>query len=261
VWFSANDAAIFPQSHPFDKDEPMMKRLLLLIFLVCCSAWASGRSWPLTYTAPKVQKCALGSSSHVDIALQNDSGKPITIKVKRLKAQLSAQQSAYFALGDKTTPARNSESQNTYTLAPHASSAPLTAYFVAGFQEGTATVVYRVFNVYNPNEYSDIEIKYEVHSNVEEEQLLYADHHIHISQIYPNPAHYYGEFSYRIGDTGSKSTLSIHNVLGKSMGKFALDPSDHRLLISLKDWMPGVYFYTLHINDRSIVTKKFIVRH
>jgi hypothetical protein len=39
-----------------------------------------------------------------------------------------------------------------------------------------------------------------------------------------------------------------------------LDPERSSLLINVSDFNPGVYFYTLFVDNKNIVTKKLVVK-
>ncbi len=52
----------------------------------------------------------------------------------------------------------------------------------------------------------------------------------------------------------------IHSVLGSVISEFNLSPYESRLSIPVIEYNPGVYFYTLYIDNEGVATKKMIVR-
>ena len=57
-----------------------------------------------------------------------------------------------------------------------------------------------------------------------------------------------------------KAKIVVHNVLGKAMGDYELAFDDNRVKIQADDLVPGIYFYTVYLNNNGILTRKLIVR-
>jgi hypothetical protein len=89
---------------------------------------------------------------------------------------------------------------------------------------------------------------------------LFVNEQIDISNIYPNPANDLVKFNYHIIDTSAKVKITIRNVLGSIVKEEELSPQAHQLEIAVNEYSAGIYFYTLSINNKSIITKKFLVR-
>lgn len=89
---------------------------------------------------------------------------------------------------------------------------------------------------------------------------LFVNEQIDISNIYPNPANDLVKFNYHIIDTNAKVKITIRNVLGSVVKEEELSPQASQLEISVSEYSAGIYFYTLSINNKSIITKKFLVR-
>jgi len=204
--------------------------------------------------------CPLGSVIETTVFIRNNSDAPITIQVKRTDEKLAKYQDSFFRLDGKTTASRINESQNSVTLQPHETYSGLVLVFSSGFKEGNAEVSYRIFNTHKKTESAAITLRYAVSADAPSDKL-YVNEQISISFMYPNPAVQYGEFEYRMPDTAtSKVKISIHNILGRPLGKFSLDPKETVLRIPFKDWEPGVYFYMLVLDDETVASKKFIVK-
>ncbi|MCU0389818.1 MAG: T9SS type A sorting domain-containing protein [Thermoflexibacter sp.] len=97
-------------------------------------------------------------------------------------------------------------------------------------------------------------------SDVFSEDKLYATDQIEISNIYPNPAHDLVKFNYVINDPNMKVKITIRNVLGSVVQEEELSHQSRQLEISVNEYTAGMYFYTLSINNQSIITKKFLVK-
>jgi hypothetical protein len=93
------------------------------------------------------------------------------------------------------------------------------------------------------------------------EELLVNLPQISISLAYPNPASEYVFFNYQIQDRNHRYFIGISDVLGANSRMYPLDPDSRQLRIHLRDMAPGIYFYSLWMNERVIATRKLIVKH
>jgi hypothetical protein len=84
---------------------------------------------------------------------------------------------------------------------------------------------------------------------------------IEISEAYPNPATHYIQFDYRLTDRTSEGKITVYNLLGSVIGDYRLNNYANRLQIPVDNLKAGIYFYTVSINNKSLITKKFIVKH
>lgn len=92
------------------------------------------------------------------------------------------------------------------------------------------------------------------------DHLLYSDKDLYIEHIHPNPANDIAYLDYHILNKNSGAKIVMHNVLGGLVGEYDLDARQTRLIIPTHDLKPGVYFYTLYVNNENLVTKKVIIK-
>lgn len=233
---------------------------IILLFLFLSSHIAHTQNLEVWIDEKETISCPMGSIVETNVSFRNISDQPVVLQVKKLKEKIQKNQGAFFKLGHKMTGLRNSLSQNTYTLQPGETSSEFVAYFSTGFHEGASEVTYRFFNKERKGDYQDITLKYEVSSTIKTDKL-FVNHQINISFMYPNPATHYGEFAYKMPtEASAKAEISLHNILGSEVGRFGLVNNENILRINFKDLDAGVYFYTLVLDDQTIVTKKFVVR-
>ncbi len=89
---------------------------------------------------------------------------------------------------------------------------------------------------------------------------LYTSTQMEISNIYPNPAHDVVKFSYTLLEPTLKAKITIRNVLGSVIAEEELSHEMRQLDIQVNEYAAGMYFYTLSINSKSVITKKFLVK-
>ena len=65
---------------------------------------------------------------------------------------------------------------------------------------------------------------------------------------------------YELAREEIKAKLVIHNILGSPVGELELPHAESRAKISVEELPPGVYFYTVYLDNEGVITKKLIVR-
>jgi hypothetical protein len=94
-----------------------------------------------------------------------------------------------------------------------------------------------------------------------DDNLMFANEHIAVSNIYPNPANDYAEIAYQYTGSVNEAKLVLINVLGSPVAEYELAKNDRKLRIATSDMMTGYYFYQLSLDGKKVATKKLLVRH
>ncbi|MFT5915717.1 MAG: hypothetical protein ACJAWV_002408 [Flammeovirgaceae bacterium] len=212
------------------------------------------------WTENTKHNCAMGTIVKTVVHVQNISNNPVEFKVKRVKAKLSKNQESFFRLDSKITAARTNESQNTIILQPDDISSGFMAYFSTGFKKGENSLTYQFINTNSKDDFAEIKLNYRVSDKIPANRL-YVNEQISISFMYPNPAVHFGEFEYRMPSlVKSKAKIAIHDVLGKKLGTYDLEPSEASVRIPFKNLNSGIYFYMLILDEETVATKKFVLK-
>jgi len=78
--------------------------------------------------------------------------------------------------------------------------------------------------------------------------------------IFPNPASYTTSVDFAFGSGNVQGAyLKIYDLMGKEIAKYDVEENEGSLKINLRNFNEGVYFCSLIVNDKSLVTKRFIV--
>ncbi len=91
--------------------------------------------------------------------------------------------------------------------------------------------------------------------------VLFSNEKISISNVYPNPASAYASIDYQLARNTDKAKIVLCNVLGNVVGEYTLIRDAKTLHISTLELNSGVYFYTLSVDGKSLVTRKLIIKH
>ncbi len=97
--------------------------------------------------------------------------------------------------------------------------------------------------------------------NGSNDEKLYTSSQLTVSNLYPNPADNYVELDYSLQEQNLDARLTIRNVLGLVVGEYGLVVHGSKLHIDTSHLSAGVYFYTLSLHNKNVVTKKLLIRN
>ncbi len=89
---------------------------------------------------------------------------------------------------------------------------------------------------------------------------LFENEKISISTAYPNPAVENVSFNYKLSSLAGNAKITLSDVFGNKIGAYELSHEQTRLRISVQDLPESIYFYTLHVDGKVVITKKLVVR-
>lgn len=81
-----------------------------------------------------------------------------------------------------------------------------------------------------------------------------------ITAAYPNPASSSTEIDYNI-PAGSNGKILLRNLLGSVVREVILEKQEGKAMISTNELKDGLYFYSVLLDNKIIVTKKLVIRH
>lgn len=97
-------------------------------------------------------------------------------------------------------------------------------------------------------------------SNKIQDEIFFKNDNFTVNNFYPNPAIDQAIMHYSLTNDGSQTKIVLQNVLGSIIKEYKLDPRENELQLDTEQLKPGVYFYTLLINDEGLATRKLIVK-
>ena len=92
-------------------------------------------------------------------------------------------------------------------------------------------------------------------------EKLFENGQITISTAYPNPSTHFIFFDYKLSDGVQEAKITISDIFGTTLSAHRLVPQSTHLKVSVGKIPSGVYFYTLTLEKKAVITKKLIVRH
>lgn len=202
-------------------------------------------------------KGTVGTVIQAPVKITNTFDKPVTIVVKRVETQIGSSQRNFFCPDNNCLDQRI----DTYTIKLEPGQT-LERFYIgleAGLTEGFSTVKYHVFNKANASEISQFEINFVVEGR-EQKDHIYSSPLITIHDLYPNPVITNARIDYNIHEEHVKAKIIIHNILGSPLSAYDLQASQNHVKIEADMLNTGIYFYTLYVNNESVLTRKLMVK-
>jgi hypothetical protein len=191
----------------------------------------------------------------IHLKIKNNTDKAQFYTVRKSRSDLGDSQKGYFCLDNKCLEASVSEFVKKVEPGEIIN---LNFIVESGVQQIQNNLKFEIFPKGNPNEL----IEHNVLLSVEEkgQRSIYQSRDLTINDVYPNPAQDIAIMDYKIHNELLKVKIVMHNVLGRSMGEYELPFDDTKIKMIVDDFAPGVYFYTLYINNTGVLTRKIMVR-
>jgi len=118
---------------------------------------------------------------------------------------------------------------------------------------GVSQIIYTFWDKNNSSDNVSVTVNYDIATSIKlnDAQANY------LSKPYPIPALNDIYFDYHID---SPAEINIYDITGKTILKKLLNTSQNKMGISIKNFKPGIYYYSLIMGDKKIKTDKFIVK-
>ena len=191
----------------------------------------------------------------IQLKIKNNSERAQFYTVRKSRSDLGESQKGYFCMDNKCLEPSVSEFAKKIEAGETVN---LNFTVESGLQSALNSIKFEIFPKNNPSEL----IEHVVSLNVDErgQRSIYQSRELVINDIYPNPAQDIAVIDYKIHNDLLKAKIVVHNILGRSMGEYELPTDDTRIKMIVDDFAPGVYFYTLYVNNTGVLTRKIMVR-
>ncbi len=90
---------------------------------------------------------------------------------------------------------------------------------------------------------------------------IFSNEKISISGFYPNPVGAVATMEYEISGNLKEAKITLTNVLGNVVTEQKLIREMRKIQFTTTDYPPGIYFYTLSVDGKSVFTRKLVIRH
>ncbi len=231
--------------------------LISILFLISMSI-SHAQSLRLVNTSNKIFG-RVGSEIEAPVSIKNISSKPVEVLIERTNNNISSAQESYFCMGRTCFTPETEIAAETKILRPGEIYDGFRSVLRSGMGKSTTQISYCFVNVADPKDKLCTTLSYQIESSENNDVLIFNDD-ISISSIYPNPINEVALFDYTVKNSSIKPKIILHNVLGSIVGEYVLNEYENKLKIYTQSFKPGVYFYTLNIDNQNLVTKKFVIK-
>jgi hypothetical protein len=232
-----------------------MYKALLTLVLICTSLWAGAQSFEVS-GLQESYKGLIGETVKAPLRLKNTSDRPVVLIVRKVDQEIGSTQKNFFCLDGNCL--EDKIEDYIVKLEPGQTLNSLHIGLDGGLVPGVSIVRYIVFNKFNPAQSYDVEFNFLIEEKPTKLNI-YQSKNITVKDVYPNPATEHAFVDYQIVNEKAKAVLRIHNLLGNLIGEYELSPYENLLRIRTEELNPGIYFYTLYINNESVLTRKLLV--
>lgn len=233
-----------------------MKIVLLAVMLILCARVGSAQGFEITGLQDNYRG-TIGETIKAPIRLKNTSDKPISIVVRKISGQIGSTQRNYICIDGNCLDQRVEDYM--VKLDPGQSLNTLQVALDAGLVSGESVVRYQVYNRLNPGHAVEFELNFNVEERPQKESI-YTSRQVTLHDVYPNPVVDQAVVDYKILNERINAKLVVHNLLGNIVGEYTLPSMENFVRVKTDDLAAGIYFYTLYVDDESVMTRKLIVR-
>lgn len=242
-----------------------MKKFTLTFALIAfaCATILSGQSLQVTYIDSLIMGNAYNDGDIEGISIvENTSSDTLEVRFKRIDGN-------YNALTDSnaicwglcfTTNISVSPISFTRTIEPGGTDTAITHVYPD--QDGigrTGSITYVYFVKDAPNDSVAYSVRYEVTPDLSTQER--AEENRSKLEIFPNPVNQgAAQLDYELANTVTEGSFEMLNLVGEVVLRRSLENKKGKLRLDLNNFAPGVYYYRLKQEGKSLSTRKLIIR-
>jgi hypothetical protein len=233
-----------------------MRKFFLLSLLISLSLGISAQSFELSGVT-ETFRGTIGETIKAPLRLKNTSEKPITLIIRKLSQQIGSTQKNFFCIDNNCL----EEKIDDYIvrLEPGQTISNVQIGLEGGLVPGVSNVRYLIINRSNPTHSMEFDLNFAVEERPEKNNI-YHSKAITVKDVYPNPAVDHAFVDYHLYNDRTKAKIRVHNILGNVIGEYELSAFETLIRIKTEDLTAGIYFYTLYVDNESVLTRKLIVK-
>ena len=233
-----------------------MKQFLLFLCLFPVIA-SPAQSLRLASEPAHAYTVELNSQISNPLVISNVSDKPIRVAVRRVVEQLDRTQRAALCLFGECT--QEDQPLELTTLLPGESLEEVAATFSTGFVDRNSTIKYFIYNLDDPQDGFYHTLTYQV-VGAFPHGIMFEQGDMKIGNAYPNPATTEASLDYSLASFEGDAQIMVRNLLGHRVLETPLDTHESQLKLPVDQFPDGVYFYSLYLDGKGVVTKKLVVK-
>lgn len=199
----------------------------------------------------------IGTTQRKSLIIQNESSQQKEYSLRGLLGSVGSSQNLKVCLGERCYDPKKELSKIKFMLGPGEIYTDLYLEFDLGISEGRGSFDLQFIQGNNTRDMFTIEAVYDVYTP-NPADTMHKD--ISIGEIYPNPSNRIAQIDYDYKNPNAIAKIVLNSFIGNPVAEYQLDPLQKSLAINVSNLNPGIYFYTLFVDNKNIVTKKLVVK-
>ncbi|UJP65481.1 T9SS type A sorting domain-containing protein [Mongoliitalea daihaiensis] len=233
-----------------------MRQILLILACLIMLPWYSwGQVRVLSENTNFTGK--IGTTQRKSLIIQNESSQAKEYALRSLKGNVGSSQNLKVCLGDKCFDPKRELGKIKFTLGPGEIYTDLYLELDLGISEVRGSFDLQFIQGTNSRDMFTIEAVYDVYAP-NASDTMHKD--ISLGEIYPNPSNRIAQIDYEYKNPNATAKIVVNSFIGNPIAEYQLDPLQKSLAINVANLNPGIYFYTLFVDNKNIVTKKLVVK-
>lgn len=244
-----------------------MKKVLFSFLLIFLALSVFSQTFEVYYNGD-----LLGSDAEIMVATHPDSAKillhgidikntsdnPLNVKCIRENIDTVALTENYYCWGGMYYSATVDTSQMSVFIDGQSTSSEFKGYYDHTGHIGISKIKYTFYDLANEDDQVSFYVNYNVTTELDiaENNILFK-----LSEVYPNPANQFVQANYEIHNIVDNAKVVIFNLLGSNVKETNVLESNGTIKLNTSDLIEGIYFYSLLINNESVITQKLIIKH
>lgn len=205
----------------------------------------------------------------IDGSIKNTSANSVVLYMRELEKSIASGHRMNFCFAGLCTPSPQGtllgSRDDTVRIAPGAVlSGPAQGFHIQYYPQnknGVTNVKYRIENWADNRDFLDLNLKVTTTGASVGVSKTLSRPQAELSNAYPNPASGTTEITYQLPPNHKRAYLNVYDVLGKEIHREEIEEPNGKIGLNVRNYNSGLYFYSLTVDDKKLLTRRLIVNN
>ena len=231
-------------------------RKLSILLLALTAGWSHAQTYEFGET-PHTYSGNISQTLRIPIRIRNTGDKSQFFVIRLAEEDLRATQKGYFCIDGDCM--ESGITELTRRIEAGGQLQNLVFVLETGIVPGQNELRFEVYIKGVGGTRTDLPVSINIDEKASK-NIVFRSKDIIVHDLYPNPVSSLAFIDYELLNEEKKAKIVIHNILGSAVGEQELPYSESRAKISAEELSPGIYFYTVYLENEGVTTRKLIVR-
>lgn len=194
---------------------------------------------------------------YIEINIKNISSSSVNVKALKVIKTLPAGQGASYCFAGGCFTDTTTVSPTILSLTAGETAEDFSAHIIPNNSTGSSIVYYKFYSTQNMNDTVSVYIQTEIwHLGINN----LANSKAEIGLVYPNPANQRFTAEYSL-TSELNARMVLQNILGSIIREEPIANGKGKIQMDVAGLPEGIYFFSLYLNDKSVSSRKLLIRH